>query len=419
MSMSSKARIASVSTDSVEAGGPADAAGATANIFTVVRVRPLSTTETERNTRIIVSHEEGSRRIGVMDPAYFALLSSSSGDSATRRKNEKSFVFDEVLWSVEAANDQPCCSQQDVYDKCAKQSVQHCLDGYNCSIFAYGQTGSGKTYTMTGVSSNESHSSLSVDVAAGVIPRLCRDVITSVSSMKEARTMPFIPGSSFANYTLTNARVFITYFEIYNEKVHDLLSESATIAYLRVREHPSEGAYVEGLIKTEVKSFEDIDALLRYGEKRRSVGSTLQNIASSRSHAIFTIHVHQDFEVVEDNDTKRTVATMQRRGKVNLIDLAGSERASLTGASGVRLREANNINKSLSTLGDVIISLSERADKSPRPANQVDNNLLSPLSNISSGSPSISDASSFVPYRNSLLTWLLKDSIGGNSKCTV
>ena len=154
----------------------------------------------------------------------------------------------------------------------------------------------------------------------------------------------------------------------------------------RIREDPKLGAYVEGLVARDINCLEDINVALEEGRSNRQVASTLMNSSSSRSHAIFTICLSQ-------NLLDPGGSIVQRNSKICLVDLAGSERASLTGVSGERLVEANNINKSLSTLGDVINALSEKSQ----------NNIVK----------------AFVPFRNSLLTWLLKDSLGGNSRSTM
>jgi hypothetical protein len=345
--------------------------------------------EVERKTRVIISNDEGTNKIGVLDPAYFAIPNLTNVD---RKKSEKSFVFDTVLWSVSPRPDYS--TQADVYDKCGKQAVKYCFEGFSCSILAYGQTGSGKTFTMLG--SNDRVTALRNLEDDGIVPRLCKEVVD------EAQTRGSRGDDRFVGNVSTNRiDVHVTYYEIYNERVYDLLSESTSA--LRVREHPTDGAYAESLTKVEVTSYNDIVQLLKRGEKRRAVGSTLQNIVSSRSHAVFTLHVTQQCKCTDGLQTHE----MQRKGKVNLVDLAGSERASLTGASGARLREANNINRSLSALGDVIISLSSRPD------------VDGALSPVSSSSGFTNNSANFVPYRNSVLTWLLRDSLGGNSKCTV
>jgi hypothetical protein len=232
--------------------------------------------------------------------------------------------------------------------------------------------------------------------------------------------------------------VSVSYYEIYNEKVYDLLASQsqgltpqqqqqllpqqpqqqhagATDAPVscRVREHPNEGAYVENLTRRPFESYEQVAAILEEGNRRRAVASTQMNSSSSRSHAVFTVYLNQQLVPINNSSSNsnsnsssgasstsgstgsRAAMLIERKSKVCLVDLAGSERASLTGVIGDRLNEANNINRSLSTLGDVIKALSSAKA-------------------ISAGKDM-----KFVPYRNSVLTWLLKDSLGGNSKSTM
>lgn len=223
------------------------------------------------------------------------------------------------------------------------------------------------SYTMMG--SNESE----FNDSAGVIPRICMNLLQELAS-KELN----IEGSV---EKLLSAKLFVSFLEIYNERVLDLLSQNPGSA-CRVREHPQNGAYVESLTKVKVEDFADILSVLSEGKRKRQVASTLMNSESSRSHAVFTIYLIQELRSVEE---------FERVSKVSLVDLAGSERINSTGVTGDRLKEATNINKSLSTLGDVINALSEKSDTKE----------------------------SFIPYRNSTLTWLLKDSLGGNSKTTM
>ena len=193
----------------------------------------------------------------------------------------------------------------------------------------------------------------------GIIFRLCRELIESLNNDQESSS---------------ESLMTVSYMEIYNEKVYDLLLGNHGHAS-RIRDLPQKGAYVEGLVERQVKEFKDFISALEDGNNNRVVASTLLNSCSSRSHAIFSITLTQS--VVKQNNQH----TLKRNSrKICLADLAGSERASLTGVSGVRLTEANFINKSLCTLGDVINGLCERSQGS----------------------------TSFIPYRNSVLTWLLK-----------
>ncbi|VVD04364.1 unnamed protein product [Leptidea sinapis] len=209
----------------------------------------------------------------------------------------------------------------------------------------------------------------------GLIPRICRQLFSRVMAGKES-------GASY--------RTEVSYLEIYNERVKDLLSTDAGHS-LRVREHPKLGPYVQDLSKHLVSDYDDIQECMHRGNLQRTTASTQMNDVSSRSHAIFTITFVQASYLRHNNMPSETVS------KVHLVDLAGSERADATGATGQRLVEGAHINKSLVTLGSVISALAESSQpvevRSPKTKKNV-----------------------FIPYRDSVLTWLLKDSLGGNSK---
>ena len=204
---------------------------------------------------------------------------------------------------------------------------------------------------------------------AGVIPKICRNMFERITEFQKDK-----------NLTCT---VEVSYLEIYNERVRDLLNP-ATKGNLKVREHPSTGPYVEDLAKLAVRSFQEIEHLMDEGNKARTVAATSMNETSSRSHAVFTLTVTQKRHDVETRMDTEKVA------KISLVDLAGSERATSTGATGARLKEGAEINRSLSTLGRVIAALADLS--------------MGKKKNMS-----------MVPYRDSVLTWLLKDSLGGNS----
>uniref|UniRef100_A0A4W4GKQ1 Kinesin motor domain-containing protein n=1 Tax=Electrophorus electricus TaxID=8005 RepID=A0A4W4GKQ1_ELEEL len=209
----------------------------------------------------------------------------------------------------------------------------------------------------------------------GLIPRICEGLFTRISGMTRRDEASF--------------RTEVSYLEIYNERVRDLLRRKLAKTYnLRVREHPKDGPYVEDLSKHLVQNYADVEELMEAGNINRTTASTCMNDTSSRSHAIFTINFTQ-----AKFDAEMPCETVS---KIHLVDLAGSERADATGATGVRLKEGGNINKSLVTLGNVISAL---ADMSP-----------------DGGSSQVKKKQVFVPYRDSVLTWLLKDSLGGNSK---
>jgi hypothetical protein len=356
---------------------PADAAGAGAGpaagaydkVITAVRARPLNAHDGAHATDIVRFSGDEKRGLGIVDP--------SNPDG------ERVFQFDHTFWSVDPTKTEYFAGQDKIFEAIGMPILETCLKGVNCSLFAYGQTGSGKTYTMMGGEASSED--------AGVIPRLCRQLLETLypeggAAAAAHRRTSSAPGGEVVRKT----DVRLSYLEIYNEKAFDLLSASPGVA-CRVREHPETGAYVESLTKAPVTVYADVERVLREGGNRRHVAATLMNSESSRSHAVFTLFVTQHLQAEGANSSEDVV----RKSKVSLVDLAGSERLSATGASGDRLREASNINRSLSVLGDVIKALSEK-------------------SRLGSGS-----RSDFVPYRNSILTWLLKDSLGGNSRTTM
>uniref|UniRef100_A0A3B4WIN8 Kinesin family member 16B n=1 Tax=Seriola lalandi dorsalis TaxID=1841481 RepID=A0A3B4WIN8_SERLL len=210
---------------------------------------------------------------------------------------------------------------------------------------------------------------------AGLIPRICEGLFSRISDA--------------TRWDVASFRTEVSYLEIYNERVRDLLRRKSTQTYnLRVREHPKDGPYVEDLSKHLVQNYSDVEELMEAGNINRTTASTGMNDVSSRSHAIFTINFTQaKFDAEMPSETV---------SKIHLVDLAGSERADATGATGVRLKEGGNINKSLVTLGNVISALADMTQDG------VNTNLKK--------------KSVFVPYRDSVLTWLLKDSLGGNAK---
>ncbi|KAK0166439.1 hypothetical protein PV328_004859 [Microctonus aethiopoides] len=271
----------------------------------------------------------------------------------------KSFNYDYSYHSMDS-NDAHYSSQIMVYKDIGEEMLQHAFEGYNVCIFAYGQTGAGKSYTMMGKQEEGQE---------GIIPQICKDLFRKISKN--------------SSDTLKHS-VEVSYMEIYCERVRDLLNPKNK-GNLRVREHPLLGPYVEDLSKLAVMSYEDIHDLIDEGNKARTVAATNMNETSSRSHAVFTIFFTQ-----QKHDCTTGLVT-EKVSKISLVDLAGSERADSTGAKGTRLKEGANINKSLTTLGKVISALAEIATKKKKKAE-------------------------FIPYRDSVLTWLLRENLGGNSK---
>lgn len=309
------------------------------NIQVSIRVRPLNTRES--------LDSQVCRCIQVDKRSNSILITVNS--------IIKQFTFDYV------ADEES--TQQTIFDEIARPITENCLKGYNGTVFSYGQTGSGKTFTIIGHSNSTFN-----DRLTGILPR-CLDLILSKTSneMKLNSNVDYLIKCSF--------------LEIYNEQIRDLLNDDSR--NLQIREDIKKGCYVEDLIEETVFNLESGIECLAKGLQRRHIGSTLMNNKSSRSHSVFTVHI-------EAKEKKADVLTY-RNSLFNIIDLAGSERQKPAGTSGERLREAAMINKSLSTLGDVINSLVDIAEGKNR----------------------------YVRYRDSRLTFLLKDSIGGNSKTCI
>ncbi|XP_051518115.1 kinesin-like protein KIF1B isoform X5 [Myxocyprinus asiaticus] len=275
------------------------------------------------------------------------------------KESPKSFSFDYSYWSHTSPDDPCFASQNLVYNDIGKEMLQHAFEGYNVCIFAYGQTGAGKSYTMMGKQEEGQE---------GIIPQLCEELFEKINDN---------------NNEEISYSVEVAYMEIYCERVRDLLNPKNK-GNLRVREHPLLGPYVEDLSKLAVTSYTDIADLMDAGNKARTVAATNMNETSSRSHAVFTIVFTQ-----RKYDSETDLST-EKVSKISLVDLAGSERADSTGAKGTRLKEGANINKSLTTLGKVISALAEVSKKKKK--------------------------TDFIPYRDSVLTWLLRENLGGNSR---
>ncbi|XP_037127361.1 kinesin-like protein KIF16B [Syngnathus acus] len=279
-------------------------------------------------------------------------------------KNTKIFTYD---FSYDSTDQSPSfASQEKIFNDLGQDVLKAAFEGFNACVFAYGQTGSGKSYTMMGHAEEK-----------GLIPRICDSLISKISERNTSNAVSF--------------RTEVSFMEIYNERVYDLLKKRTVVTEsggLRVREHPRHGPYVENLTKHLVHSYSDMEELIAAGNANRITASTRMNDLSSRSHAIFSISFSQTWFDAE--------LSREMLSKIHLVDLAGSERADITQTSGIRLKEGANINKSLVTLGTVISALAELSLEQPTTKKMT-----------------------FIPYRDSVLTWLLKDSLGGNSKTTM
>ncbi|KAL1202656.1 Kinesin-like protein KIN-12C [Cardamine amara subsp. amara] len=311
------------------------------NVQVLIRLRPLSSMEraTQGNGKCLKQES----------PQSLVWL----GHPETR------FTFDHVASEA--------ISQEKLFRVAGLPMVENCLSGYNSCVFAYGQTGSGKTYTMMGEIS-EAEGSLGED--CGVTARIFEYLFSRIKMEEEGRRDEKLKFSCKCSF-----------LEIYNEQITDLLEPSST--NLQLREDLGKGVYVENLVEHNVRTVTDVLRLLLQGATNRKIAATRMNSESSRSHSVFTCTIESLWE--------RDSLTHSRFARLNLVDLAGSERQKSSGAEGDRLKEAANINKSLSTLGLVIMSLVDLAHGKHR----------------------------HVPYRDSRLTFLLQDSLGGNSKTMI
>ncbi|KZV33656.1 phragmoplast orienting kinesin-1 [Dorcoceras hygrometricum] len=311
------------------------------NVQVLIRIRPLNNNE-------------------IVSQGYERCVRQESSQSVVWLGHpETRFTFDHVACES--------TSQEKLFRVVGLPMVDNCMSGYNSCIFAYGQTGSGKTYTMMG-ETDKMNEKLSAD--CGITSRIFEYLFTKITKEEEDRK----------NERLTYS-CKCSFLEIYNEQITDLLEHLPT--NLQLREDSKKGVYVENLTQYSVRTANDVLELLQQGAANRKIAATHMNSESSRSHSVFTC-------IIESRWEKDSMVHL-RFGRLNLVDLAGSERQKSSGAEGERLKEAANINKSLSTLGMVIMSLVDRAHGKHR----------------------------HVPYRDSRLTFLLQDSLGGNSKTTI
>ncbi|EER25069.1 kinesin, putative [Coccidioides posadasii C735 delta SOWgp] len=355
-SLRSKERIIAPAT---RPGTPMNGGGGGGNVKVVVRVRGFLPREIQRGAHCLVHMNPATQSTTLLAPSG-AQGQTSKVQSRSKVVEDKTFTFDNSFWSHDE-DDPHYATQEDVYNCLGEEFLDHNFEGYHTCIFAYGQTGSGKSYTMMGTPENP-----------GLIPRTCEDLFQRIENSQS-------PDVTY--------HVRVSYFEVYNEHVRDLLvPRTDTPYYLKIRESPTDGPYVKDLTDVPVRNFAEVLRYMRKGDASRTTASTKMNDTSSRSHAVFTImlkQIHHDLTTDE---------TIERTARIRLVDLAGSERAKATEATGQRLREGSNINKSLTTLGRVIAALADN-----RPGRARKNKDI-------------------VPYRDSILTWLLKDSLGGNSK---
>ncbi|XP_066910744.1 kinesin-like protein KIF11 [Clytia hemisphaerica] len=321
--------------------------GKNQNIQVAVRCRPRNGQEVKMGSPSVVDVNMPTKEINVRQEMNYM-----------DKGNNKTFSFDKVFG--------PKSKQIDVYKSMVCPVIDEVLQGYNCTIFAYGQTGTGKTFTMEGDRTDSGDFSWQDDPLAGIIPRAMHQLFEQLNSMEDC-----------AEYS-----VRVSFLEIYNEELFDLLGNSLDTQKLRLFEDTTKkgSVVIQGLEEVIVHDRNEVYQILEKGAARRQTAATLMNAQSSRSHSLFMVTIHMKENNINGEEFLKT-------GKLNLVDLAGSENIGRSGAMEKRAREAGNINQSLLTLGRVITALVENAPH--------------------------------VPYRESKLTRLLKDSLGGRTKTSI
>lgn len=311
------------------------------NIQVFVRVRPINNSEKAQKSALVVD-VPSNRDVVVRE--------------RPQDKISKKFSFDRVFG--------PSSKQIDVYNAVVCPLLDEVLAGYNCTVFAYGQTGTGKTFTMEGYS-NDPGLQWQSDTSAGIIPRALSHLFDEIRTLDAQE------------YS-----VRVSFLELYNEELFDLLSPNDDASKIRLYEDASKkgAVIIHGLEEVTVHNKSEVYKILEKGSEKRQTAATLMNAQSSRSHTVFSITVHIKENTVDGEELMKT-------GKLNLVDLAGSENIGRSGAVERRAREAGNINQSLLTLGRVITALVERAPH--------------------------------IPYRESKLTRLLQESLGGRTKTSI
>ena len=325
------------------------------SVKVAIRVRPFNEREKKLGSELCVK---------MRNDVQVVLLDDQGKDA-------RKFNFDYAIWSHDSYKmdkqgyyhkDGPMSNfwdQKRVYSKLGVELLQNSVKGYNCCLFAYGQTGSGKSYSIFGYGTNE-----------GIVPMICEEMFNGGALVRDEK-------HEFS--------INISMLEIYNEKIQDLLVEvKKRPRYgLKVHENPKIGVFVKGLSRYTVNSYEEIEKVIGMGNKNKTIGATLMNDTSSRSHTVIKIEVHQK--------ELGLIKTIEKNSMINLVDLAGSEKVGKTGARGDRLKEACSINRSLMTLGIVIKQLVKKQ----------------------CGKKTI------ISYRDSVLTRMLQNALGGNSKTTM
>uniref|UniRef100_A0A0X3Q5G9 Kinesin motor domain-containing protein n=1 Tax=Schistocephalus solidus TaxID=70667 RepID=A0A0X3Q5G9_SCHSO len=369
--------------------------GSHRRIIIAARVRPFTNRELQSPRNDLA--------VEIPQPGLIKCTKRTSGGDAPH----VFFRVDHTFCSVSEDEGDRNLEQVEVYEKLGRRILMSALEGYNACLFAYGVTSSGKTYSMFGSPENP-----------GIIPRLVEDLFAEVSHNQRPNC---------------RTTVQLSFFEIYKEKLIDLLQPKSSTQPLAVREHPATGPFVEGLLEPVVRSPQEVFTLLRLGDSRRKVSSTAMNERSSRSHTIATLLItRREMAMCALKETVENVFT----SKLNLVDLAGSERQPSSLTSSARLDESCHINKSLFTLGKVISQLSNEASGRFASHCRSTERGVYPLRVIAT--PVSAKATAFrtpqvdyghtarsttrqpyISYRDSVLTWILKESLGGNSVTTM
>lgn len=336
----------------------------TSNIGVVVRVRPLLGRERDKYgdkaQSLIVMNDEFPGRVVLKTK----LNEPESPSYSKRHTPDKVYKFDDSIWSFDGQRCN-CINNNEFYQRTGPDLLNHYYKGFNVCLLAYGQTGSGKTFTMMGEQDE-----------LGFIPLLVHDILRHKNKLLDDKV---------------DCELRISYMEVYNESVRDLLYEGDEQVKWRVREHPVTGPYVDNLKEYPIETYEEFIKYLTLGNKNRVTASTSMNTRSSRSHAILNLFLKQTRFTSTDDKELIGMAESQIISNIKLVDLAGSERLNKTQVFGQqdRVKEGSLINKSLTVLGRCINELSKN-----NPSNS--NNL--------------------IPYRDSILTYILKENLGGNSK---
>eukprot|EP00659_Diplonema_papillatum_P009060 gene9060-14029_t len=362
---------------------------ATNNVKVVLRVRPFN----EREIRIHEEHFDSQLRSIIDMPegpyGHVHFLERTRGEEEGDQdyNTVEIFDFDRCLWSIypeQQEYDHAFCSQRDLYEILGAPALENAWAGFNTCIFAYGQTGAGKTHTMMGPFTTE-RGSITSD--AGIIPQLCKELYVSIDARKSREE------HKEKKLITVDYETELCAYEIYNEKVRDLFFTHTpgrkAKDELRVRKHPLDGPFVDGISKLCPHDWEECVSDIVDGNAQRTTGATAMNSESSRSHSVFQIKFTQIETSIPTQRFEKPIIN-RKYSVINLIDLAGSERNKKSMATGERLTEATNINLSLTTLKRVIDALVYNS-QNPKAQKQ-------------------------VPYRDSVLTMLLSHSLGGNSK---